>query len=111
MGRVRLGAFYSCLNKLFDLAPPLLIGAAVDIVVEREDSFIARFGIDDPAEQLLLLAVVTALIWIAESVFEFLQKIVWRNLAQRSSTSCDSTRTATSKAWKWPSSRTRTAAS
>lgn len=82
MGRVRLGAFYSCLNKLFDLAPPLLIGAAVDIVVEREDSFIARFGIDDPAEQLLLLAVVTALIWIAESVFEFLQKIVWRNLAQ-----------------------------
>ena len=29
-GRVRLGVSFSVLNKLFDLAPPLLIGAAVD---------------------------------------------------------------------------------
>ena len=28
-----LATVYSILNKLFDLAPPLLIGAAVDIVV------------------------------------------------------------------------------
>ncbi|MEM8710559.1 MAG: ABC transporter ATP-binding protein [Planctomycetota bacterium] len=81
-GRVRLGAAYSVLNKLFDLAPPLLIGTAVAIVVDREDSFVARLGIEEPADQLFWLAVVTALIWIAESVFEFLQKIVWRNLAQ-----------------------------
>ncbi|MFT5732746.1 MAG: ATP-binding cassette subfamily B protein [Planctomycetota bacterium] len=82
MGRVRLGAFFSVLNKLFDLAPPLLIGTAVAIVVDQEDSFVARMGIQDPADQLMWLAVVTAVIWIAESVFEFLQKIVWRNLAQ-----------------------------
>ncbi|QDV05470.1 Putative multidrug export ATP-binding/permease protein [Planctomycetes bacterium Poly30] len=82
MGRVRLGAFYSVLNKLFDLAPPLLIGTAVAIVVEKEDSFVAKLGIEDPARQLTWLAVVTAVIWVAESIFEFLQKIVWRNLAQ-----------------------------
>jgi ATP-binding cassette, subfamily B, bacterial len=50
-GRVRLGATFSVLNKLFDLAPPLLIGAAVDIVVEREESFLARFGYGDPHDQ------------------------------------------------------------
>ena len=82
MGRVRLGVFYSVLNKLFDIAPPLLIGTAVAIVVDREDSFVARLGIEDPAEQLTWLAIVSAVIWIAESIFEFLQKIVWRNLAQ-----------------------------
>ena len=80
--RVRLGVFYSVLNKLFDIAPPLLIGTAVAIVVEREDSFVARLGIEDPADQFFWLAIVTALIWIAESIFEFMQKIVWRNLAQ-----------------------------
>ena len=81
-GRVRLGVLYSVLNKLFDLAPPLLIGAAVAIVADREDSFVAKLGIEDPAEQFTWLAVVTAVIWIAESGFEFLQKIIWRNLAQ-----------------------------
>ncbi|MEO0661013.1 MAG: ABC transporter, partial [Planctomycetota bacterium] len=81
-GRVRLGALFSVLNKLFDLAPPLLIGAAVDIVVEREESFLAGFGLADPRQQLAVLAAITAAIWILESLFEFLQKIVWRGLAQ-----------------------------
>ena len=41
------GAF-SVLNKLFDLAPPFLIGAAVDIVVEQGDSWVADvFGVAD----------------------------------------------------------------
>jgi len=36
-----LASLYSILNKIFDLAPPLLIGAAVDTVVQQQDSFIA----------------------------------------------------------------------
>lgn len=79
---MRLGALYSVLNKLFDLAPPLLIGAAVTIVVEDETSFLAGFGFTDRHDQLYALAVITAVIWILESLFEYLQKIVWRNLAQ-----------------------------
>ncbi len=81
-GAVARGALWSVLNKLFDLAPPLLIGAAVDVVVQREGSVLARLGVADPWDQLLVLAAITVLIWVLESLFEFLQKVVWRNLAQ-----------------------------
>ena len=46
--RIYLAILSSTLNKLFDLAPPVLIGAAVDIVVRREDSVIADWGVRDP---------------------------------------------------------------
>ena len=56
-GRVRLGLTFSVLNKVFDLAPPLLIGAAVGIVVDSERSFLdTRFGITDRSDQLYALA-------------------------------------------------------
>jgi len=69
--RVRLASLCSVLNKIFDLAPPVLIGAAVDIVVKKEDSFIARLGIVDVMDQLVALAVVTVVIWALESIFEY----------------------------------------
>lgn len=81
-GRVILATAFSVLNKLFDLAPPALIGAAVDIVVKGQDSLIARLGFPDPAQQLLVLAGITALIWILESIFEYLFEVYWRYLAQ-----------------------------
>jgi ATP-binding cassette subfamily B protein len=81
-GRVRLAATYSFLNKLFDLAPPLLIGAAVDVVVTREQSLIAGFGVVEPSHQLWALALLTVIIWGLESVFEYLFQVAWRNLAQ-----------------------------
>lgn len=73
---------FSILNKLFDLAPPMLIGVAVDVVVQREDSVIAQLGFPALDTQLLILAVTTALIWMLESVFEYLYRVRWRNLAQ-----------------------------
>jgi ATP-binding cassette subfamily B protein len=72
----------SLLNKLFDLAPPLLIGLAVDVVVRKRDSLLATFGISSPFHQLWLLALLTFLIWAAESLFEYLYDVLWRNLAQ-----------------------------
>ncbi len=80
--RVIAASLFSVLNKIFDLAPPALIGAAVDIVVQQSDSFIARLGISDPADQLLALAGLTLVIWILESVFEYVHRVLWRNLAQ-----------------------------
>jgi ATP-binding cassette subfamily B protein len=71
------------LNKLFDLAPPLLIGAAVDIVVSRQDSFVARLGVTDVTQQLWLLAAVTLALWGLESVFEYAYARAWRGLAQQ----------------------------
>ncbi|BAZ46167.1 ABC transporter-related protein [Chondrocystis sp. NIES-4102] len=72
----------SILNKIFDLAPPAIIGAAVDVVVKKEDSIIARFGISDIFTQLLILSLISALIWGLESVFEYAYQRLWRNLAQ-----------------------------
>lgn len=72
----------SVLNKLWDLAPPVLIGAAVDVVVKREDSLLASWGLVDPAAQLTALAIGTVIIWGLESVFEYLYQNLWRNLAQ-----------------------------
>ncbi len=78
-----LGATMSVLNKLADIAPELLIGAAVDVVVNESDSFIGRmFEISDRFEQLTVLAVITAAIWIIESLTEYVAVVTWRNLAQ-----------------------------
>lgn len=73
----------SVLNKLFDLAPPLLIGMAVDTVVQREQSFVARFGVTSIMGQLLAIGFLSFLIWSAESVFEYFYQRLWRNLAQK----------------------------
>ncbi|MEY4550128.1 MAG: hypothetical protein RL685_6323 [Pseudomonadota bacterium] len=73
---------YSALNKLFDVLPEVLIGIAVDVVVNRKASFVARFGIEAPERQLIFLAVLTAGIWVFESLFEYLYAVRWRNLAQ-----------------------------
>ena len=43
--QVILAVVCSILNKVFDLAPPVLIGIAVDVVVEREQSFLGRMGL------------------------------------------------------------------
>ncbi|MBT4066233.1 MAG: ABC transporter ATP-binding protein [Euryarchaeota archaeon] len=79
---IRLATLCSVLNKIWDLAPPLLIGLAVDVVVEREDSFLAGFGVVDPWHQLIFLSVLTFFIWGLESLFEYFYGILWRNLAQ-----------------------------
>ncbi|WP_254568244.1 ABC transporter ATP-binding protein [Oscillatoria sp. HE19RPO] len=82
--RVQIWQAIACsiLNKLFDLAPPALIGAAVDVVVNEEDSFIARFGVTDVFGQLLLLSGLTFIVWVMESVFQYAYDRLWRNLAQ-----------------------------
>lgn len=72
----------SILNKLFDLAPPALIGIAVDVVIAPEKSVFARFGILDVFPQLLILTGLSVIIWGLESLFEYAYERLWRNLAQ-----------------------------
>ncbi len=72
----------SILNKIFDLAPPALIGAAVDVVVKQQDSLIAQLGVRDVFGQLLILSFLSFIIWGLESVFEYAFARLWRNLAQ-----------------------------
>lgn len=81
-GKIRLAILCSILNKIWDLAPPLLIGVAVDVVVQKEDSLLGDWGVIDPWNQLIVLAVATFVIWGLESLFEYFYAILWRNLAQ-----------------------------
>ncbi len=81
-GRIVLASMWSFLNKAVDLAPPFLIGLAVDVVANQGDSFLGRLGIEDPKMQIVAIAVVSFIIWGLESLFEYLLGIEWRNLAQ-----------------------------
>ncbi|WP_375342037.1 ABC transporter ATP-binding protein [Okeania sp. SIO3B5] len=75
-------AICSILNKIFDLAPPVLIGAAVDVVVKQEDSLIAQWGIQDIFGQLLILTFLSLIVWGLESIFQYAYELLWRSLAQ-----------------------------
>ena len=81
-GDMALASLYSIINKFFDVLPEVLIGVAVDVVVNRKDSFVARLGVVEPKQQLLWLALLTAAIWIGESLFQYLYDVKWRRLAQ-----------------------------
>lgn len=81
--RITAATICSIINKLFDIAPEILIGVAIDVVVNQENSFVARLGFETPHEQIAILAVLTFFIWAGESLFEYLYQVLWRNLAQR----------------------------
>ena len=77
-----MASVYSVLNKTFDVLPEVLIGIAVDVIVSKQDSFLARLGVVDGEAQLAWLGVLTVLIWGGESLFQYLYSVEWRNLAQ-----------------------------
>lgn len=79
---IYLATLYSLLNKLFDILPEVLIGVAVDTVVNQHTSLLARLGIPSATTQIIFLGVVTFAIWGLESLFQYLYSIKWRNLAQ-----------------------------
>ena len=104
-GRLTLATSFSILNKLFDVMPPMLIGAAVDVVVRREESFLANLGIVEMHVQLLALCALTLFVWVMESLFDYIQHIYWRNLSQTISTTCAWKPMTMCSNWRWPGSR------
>ena len=80
--KILWASFCSIANKIFDIAPEILIGIYVDLVVQREQSFIARLGFESIESQITLLAIATFLIWASESIFEYLYSVGWKNIAQ-----------------------------
>lgn len=80
--QVRLASLCSMCNKFFDLAPPVLIGLAVDVVVQQQDSWIAGWGITSIRAQFLVLTALTIVTWGLESTFQYAYSVLWRNLAQ-----------------------------
>ena len=69
--KISWASFCSIMNKIFDIAPEILIGIYVDLVVQREQSFIAKLGFESIESQITLLAIATFVIWAFESIFEY----------------------------------------
>ncbi|PZO21747.1 MAG: ABC transporter [Leptolyngbya foveolarum] len=80
--KVWLASLCSFLNTVFDLAPPALIGLAIDIVVDQQTSVLAQWGITDLRSQFIVLSALTFLVWILESAFQYAYELLWRNLSQ-----------------------------
>jgi len=77
-----LGSIFSVCNKVFDVLPEILIGVSVDVVVNQKDSFLAKLGVVEPMQQFVALAILSVVIWVLESLFEYLYALRWRGLAQ-----------------------------
>jgi ATP-binding cassette, subfamily B, bacterial len=82
-GKTWQAAISSVFNKLCDVAPEILIGMAVDVVVKKQDSFIATWGIKNVEQQLIILTVITVIVWILESLSQYVYTNLWRNLSQK----------------------------
>lgn len=80
--KIFIASVCSVLNNVFDILPDALIGFAVDVVVNRQNSFLAYLGVTNVLEQLYILGGLTLIIWALEAIFEYLSEILWRNLAQ-----------------------------
>ncbi len=81
--RIVFAAVMSVINKACDIMPELLIGVAVDVVVNEGESMVGRItGLEDRFDQLLVLAAVTVVVWLAESGSQYVAHVTWRNLAQ-----------------------------
>ncbi|MDX8153039.1 ABC transporter ATP-binding protein [Patulibacter brassicae] len=81
--RIVTAVVATVLNKLFDIAPELLIGVAIDVVVRTDDSFVAQiFGVEDREQQLYVLAAITVVAWVLESVSQYVSDRMWRGLSQ-----------------------------
>jgi ATP-binding cassette subfamily B protein len=81
--RLFLATISSILNKLCDIVPEILIGIAIDIVVNQQHSITAHItGVGNPFYQLYMVAGLTAVLWIFESIFEYCYLILWRSIGQ-----------------------------
>ncbi len=83
--KICLASFYSFINKLFDIAPEILLGIAVDVVINvntPNENFLNWVGIEGIQSQVIALALFTFFIWAFESIFQYLYMISWRNIAQ-----------------------------
>ncbi len=81
--RLVLAVTMSVVNKVLDVMPELIIGAAIDVVVRGDGSFVASvLGVEDRFAQLGWLAVLNVVVWVGESASDYAASVLWRGLAQ-----------------------------
>ncbi|MEJ5914919.1 ABC transporter ATP-binding protein [Pseudokineococcus sp. 1T1Z-3] len=71
------------LNTAADIAPELLLGVAIDVVVQGDESIVSTLlGVEGRFEQLLVLAALNVVVWVVESLTDYAASLLWRGLAQ-----------------------------
>jgi ATP-binding cassette, subfamily B, bacterial len=75
-------ALYSFVSKFIDIMPEILLGLAINTVVERENAWLARLGVVSVKTQMFLLGLITLLVYGLGSLFEYLYSLKWWRLAQ-----------------------------
>ncbi|MBD2488344.1 ABC transporter ATP-binding protein [Aulosira sp. FACHB-615] len=81
-GQIYQASTYSVINTILDIAPPWLVGIAVDILVQQQNSVIAKLGIKEVVWQFAALSLITIIIWVFESLSQYAYDRLWRNVAQ-----------------------------
>jgi len=77
-----LASGLSVLGQVLDIAPLLLIGWVLSVLINGENAVLASLGLASASTQLWLLAGVTALVCILAAAVSFFASMLWRNLAQ-----------------------------
>jgi ATP-binding cassette subfamily B protein len=81
--QVLKASFFSVLKKLTDLAPPVIAGMAVDVIVNRRVFLLTALGITSVPAQILILGSMTVVSFCLESYFEYSHKSSWLQLSQQ----------------------------
>ena len=79
-GRVLFSASSAAVNKVLDLAPPLLVAWLTDAIVGTPPWFIAFVG--DSFAQIVFVAVLTVVVFGFESLFQWMYQYGFQTLAQ-----------------------------
>jgi ATP-binding cassette subfamily B protein len=69
-------------DRLFEAAPPAMIGAATDVVTRGSQSFLGRLGVRTLSSQLFTLGGLFAVVWTADALMGFLHRLTSARLAQ-----------------------------
>jgi ATP-binding cassette subfamily B protein len=80
--KLYISIFYSFINKALDLAPPVLVGWAVDVVTRQPPAFIDYFAHGDILVSGLILGFLGFFIFGFESLFQWLYTLGFAQIAQ-----------------------------
>jgi ATP-binding cassette subfamily B protein len=81
-GRLALAVTNSVINKVLDLAPPFLVGWTVDVCAGRAPGWIAALAGPELAHQILFVAILTVVVFVFESLFQWFFQLGFLRLAQ-----------------------------
>jgi ATP-binding cassette subfamily B protein len=71
----------SFLDRLFEAAPPAMIGMALDVVTRGSGSALARFGLRTVPAQLSALGIIAGAVWTLDSIMGYVHAVAAADLA------------------------------